>query len=839
MRLSRAGRGLAFVSALVLCLFVAVEDAAADPSEPGLRSVFGAAGSCDGIGDGIWDGCRGTGCSVCAEKLGGFDCYFDNHPDCILNVTCEGRFFSCDEACPPPSEEDRCGDAEISLEIVDPNPDLLVDGAVTTQEELLAVAGRPVVGATTDGATRVLLRATTSEAGRVEFSLEGGSVPADGGFAQVGEDGRNGSVLDQTTEIAEDEFRAFALYRVPDRFPGSGGEKTLQIRAELTTDDDSTAETSESFRLIRPPLVFLHGLWSDAGTWRFPLPFDLRFQAFLVDYSRSHARSFATNEIVPVVGVTYALESVRDEGFAATRVDVLGHSMGGILARNHTSLPSYRRGENFNEGDFHRLFTLNTPHTGSPLANLLQALANHPVPPTRALIRRSFRAIDRPIDQGAIDDLAKGSAALGRIQPTPVPAHAFVGVGGSDLQGPIYALIDMFGDKTGLFGSLQHDLIVGRDSQEGGMPPRALTVVTGLESLHFNATGSVTYSSGLTGLLNVAPDDSPFAEFPAPSSLLLFRPAVETAVFRPLTGAIESSLDGLTLAGPAPGSVVAPGETVLLTVTPDSDLPVTKVLVAGPDLVVTDDLAPFQFDLTIPEEAAGRFDLFAVGTDGEGAFFGSNDYFLQVDPPADLLALTTLPRDPVLLGPGAGQGLTVLGEFADGATRNVTDPLAGTTFESDDPAVVTVSTDGVLTAVEEGEAGVTVHNRDLTDEISVTVLPGRSPPLITTLEAVPDSLWPPDHRMVPVHVEAAAVDVRGNPATCRITGVESSEDVPARGSGATDPDWTITGDLTVDLRAERAGPREGRTYTIQVECVGANGIPATADATVEVAHDQR
>ncbi len=64
---------------------------------------------CDGIGDGIWDGCRGTGCSVCAEKLVGYDCYFENHPECILNTTCEGRFFSCDQACPPPTEADRCG----------------------------------------------------------------------------------------------------------------------------------------------------------------------------------------------------------------------------------------------------------------------------------------------------------------------------------------------------------------------------------------------------------------------------------------------------------------------------------------------------------------------------------------------------------------------------------------------------------------------------------------------------------------------------------------------------------------------------------------------------------
>ena len=63
---------------------------------------------CDGIGDGIWNGCRGTGCHVCQEKLAGYNCYIQNHPDCVLNTTCGNAFFSCDAACPPPTSADIC-----------------------------------------------------------------------------------------------------------------------------------------------------------------------------------------------------------------------------------------------------------------------------------------------------------------------------------------------------------------------------------------------------------------------------------------------------------------------------------------------------------------------------------------------------------------------------------------------------------------------------------------------------------------------------------------------------------------------------------------------------------
>ena len=66
------------------------------------------AGTCDGIGNGVWNGCRGTGCLVCQEKLVGYDCYFQNHPRCTRNTTCAGQFYSCDSACPPPTEADRC-----------------------------------------------------------------------------------------------------------------------------------------------------------------------------------------------------------------------------------------------------------------------------------------------------------------------------------------------------------------------------------------------------------------------------------------------------------------------------------------------------------------------------------------------------------------------------------------------------------------------------------------------------------------------------------------------------------------------------------------------------------
>jgi hypothetical protein len=61
---------------------------------------------CNGT-PGTWAGCRGTGCWVCNELLQGYPRYAENHPGCIVNYTCDGQHYTCNAACPAPTEADR------------------------------------------------------------------------------------------------------------------------------------------------------------------------------------------------------------------------------------------------------------------------------------------------------------------------------------------------------------------------------------------------------------------------------------------------------------------------------------------------------------------------------------------------------------------------------------------------------------------------------------------------------------------------------------------------------------------------------------------------------------
>jgi hypothetical protein len=112
------------------------------------------------------------------------------------------------------------------------------------------------------------------------------------------------------------------------------------------------------------------------------------------------------------------------------------------------------------------------------------------------------------------------------------------------------------------------------------------------------------------------------------------------------------------------------------------------------------------------------------------------------------------------------------------------------------------------------------------------------PPVIHSIAASPELLWPPNHQMEEVTMHVAAED-NCHLAASRIISVTSSDANPAQRKSGRAPDWQITGDLTVSLRAERSGAGTGRVYIITVECTDDSGNPSTAAVSVTVPHDLR
>lgn len=178
------------------------------------------------------------------------------------------------------------------------------------------------------------------------------------------------------------------------------------------------------FLLRRPPLVLVHGLNSAPATWHsqawnemvgMPIP----TRMYRVDWSATHLKGYAENFGHLGLMIRQALGEYRsgyDAGhaparsfqgirYAATRVDVVGHSMGGQIARMYISDltgqhprggnwlnmnlgprdendPSgrwpYLRSDNYGAGDIRRLITLGSPFQGSAWADVVEDFAETP-----------------------------------------------------------------------------------------------------------------------------------------------------------------------------------------------------------------------------------------------------------------------------------------------------------------------------------------------------------------------------------------------------------------------------------------------------------------------------
>lgn len=129
---------------------------------------------------------------------------------------------------------------------------------------------------------------------------------------------------------------------------------------------------------------------------------------------------------------------------------------------------------------------------------------------------------------------------------------------------------------------------------------------------------------------------------------------------------------------------------------------------------------------------------------------------------------------------------------------------------------------------------VTDNNNNSSTATATVTVTDNIPPAISSVVANPSLLWPADRKMKNVTINTLFAD--NCPGTaCRITNV-----VIKAGEFAGDninPDWEITGNNTVNLRAEIPKKGVNRIYTVTITCTDASGNSTSASTDVVVAHN--
>jgi hypothetical protein len=122
----------------------------------------------------------------------------------------------------------------------------------------------------------------------------------------------------------------------------------------------------------------------------------------------------------------------------------------------------------------------------------------------------------------------------------------------------------------------------------------------------------------------------------------------------------------------------------------------------------------------------------------------------------------------------------------------------------------------------------------------VTVVDTTSPTISVSLSR--DTLWPPNHKLVPVTASVTVADACGAPVF-ELLSITSSEPDDGIGDGHTSHDIQGavfgTADTTFLLRAERSGGSpDGRMYTIVYRVTDGSGNASLATAVVRVPHSK-
>jgi pimeloyl-ACP methyl ester carboxylesterase len=291
--------------------------------------------------------------------------------------------------------------------------------SLSTGADVLTRCGTTVDGVAADGVTKLLMRTLAGLPGTACYELTSTSTL---------EQGTVETPL-ATTQAVGDLNYAFSLLRAPSAYGDDSGSRKVTVTFTFTPSigNANTTTISADLTVLRPPRVLMHGLWSKPAAWDDSfVRNDATHTTVKGDYKATNASHFATN----VPKVKQALDNARKQfragRNAATQVDVVGHSMGGILTRLYANSSDNLRPDNYNLGDIHRLITLDTPHWGSTLANLLVSLRQ--VAPIKV---DTIGGIIGSVKQGAICDLTENSPALAGLGATAVPGSTISARGGS------------------------------------------------------------------------------------------------------------------------------------------------------------------------------------------------------------------------------------------------------------------------------------------------------------------------------------------------------------------------------------------------------------------------
>ncbi|MEI6576298.1 MAG: dockerin type I domain-containing protein [Bacteroidota bacterium] len=447
-----------------------------------------------------------------------------------------------------------------------------------------------------------------------------------------------------------------------------------EVKAKITLHSNVTNSDffcEKIIRIIRTPVLLVHGLDSDGGAFRKCADYLIATGRYnediveCVDYKGTNQVAFEENAFILPTFIAKITDRCRKTGYEVKSFDVVAHSMGAILSR------LYLQSDNYNN-DIHKLIPVNSPLSGSQGANLIQTLIPMGIRKVLGIGGQAFD--DLAVTSNAIRVILNGPNLNKNIVPThtitstasdftPAVRHSIIGT-------VIYlAIASYFNYDYAAFSvpyvySGPSDLVVAENSQYAGVTANSHIN----EEWHCGICSNTDAEAKIRDLLELPVQSAEFSPGGFHPPLLTWlgqKPGPLNAA--PITDTIHFQL-------PAAGTLTANGDSLNVTVTGTSGVQRLALIIneTADTLFFSDTAATaMTWHYKVSSLSCGKVKMIALGWDANSNFLVDST-FIIVQPSAAPDSLYIIrPADSLVLSKGLPGSLFVSCLFADGVRRDV------------------------------------------------------------------------------------------------------------------------------------------------------------------------
>ena len=435
----------------------------------------------------------------------------------------------------------------------------------------------------------------------------------------------------------------------------------------------------------RPGIAMIHGLWGNGGAFT-----DMKkqmvstgnyqpYQIFLADYNGTNDESFSSNFLVPLKAIAQVISDMRANDIAAGKVDVVCHSMGGILTRRYLNNPLYEGNK-----DIRKVITCNTPHAGSQMANFLLDPNQYG---TQVASLLNFAGMN--CYGGAVSDLRVGTTLINGVAYAVILGDAKVHAirTSANISSMIFSanatyvnfstlimalLINQCSGAflADIFDNEPHDAIVAVSSQLGGLTGFYKSEFT--DQVHMGSVANTDVIERVNEILNF-PDHLVYFTDSYSGLSLDYSLDFPCLPFRDDSNSSSRSVADVEITSPISGANINTGTTLTINYTSMMVDTVIAVLSYHTDSVVVVANAgnAGSLLLPIPSKMYGTKPLVLIGIDESNTIVDLDSVMVNFTTGATLDSISIYPET-FYLNQSDTISFSLSGYFSDGVIRDIT-----------------------------------------------------------------------------------------------------------------------------------------------------------------------